>query len=311
MNYIVFDLEWNQCPSGKKREVPGLPFEIVEIGAVRLNEAREITGTFHCYVKPTVYKSLHYRTREVISIKMSELKKGKRFPEAAEDFFAFCGEDPVFCTWGPHDLIELQRNLRFHGCHEKLAWPLFYEDVQKLFARTFESGKEQRSLEYASEYLGLDMEGEFHRALDDAMMTALVMQRIPEEIVQTRFTVDTFRVPRRRQDQIRIRYPDYEKLVSREFRDADAILRDRDITRVCCFVCGEPLRKKPGFFRTGNHVYQAAALCPEHGYVKAKLRIKKTVDDTSFAVRTIKMISPERYEELLDKKAHRKAADQG
>ena len=36
MNYIIFDLEWNQCPDGKSKENPALPFEIVEIGAIRL-----------------------------------------------------------------------------------------------------------------------------------------------------------------------------------------------------------------------------------------------------------------------------------
>ena len=40
MNYIVFDLEWNQCPYGKGKENKRLPFEIIEIGAVKLNEDR-------------------------------------------------------------------------------------------------------------------------------------------------------------------------------------------------------------------------------------------------------------------------------
>ena len=28
MNYIVFDLEWNQSPGGKAKENPKLPFEM-------------------------------------------------------------------------------------------------------------------------------------------------------------------------------------------------------------------------------------------------------------------------------------------
>ena len=302
MAYIVFDLEWNQCPYGKAREVRSLPFEIVEIGAVRLNDEKEVTGTFHRFIKPAVYKSLHFRTREVISLKMSELKHGQPFMEAAEEFFEFCGEDPVFCTWGPHDLIELQRNLRFYNSDDRMDQPLFYEDVQKLFARTYESGKEQRALSYAAEFLELKHSGEFHRALDDAMYTALVLQRIPDEVIRTRFSVDTFHVPKRRSEEIRIRYPDYEKFVSREFCDSDAIMKDREITRIRCFVCGQTLRRKIPYFKTGNHVYQAAALCREHGYVKSKIRIKKTVDEESFAIRTVKMISEERYQELLAKK---------
>ena len=35
MNYIVFDLEWNQNPSGKKTRNDRLPFEIIEIAQDR------------------------------------------------------------------------------------------------------------------------------------------------------------------------------------------------------------------------------------------------------------------------------------
>ena len=37
MNYIVFDLEWNQSAEGKECSVEHMPFEIIEIGAVKLN----------------------------------------------------------------------------------------------------------------------------------------------------------------------------------------------------------------------------------------------------------------------------------
>ena len=50
MNYIVIDLEWNQSPIGET-EVDGFPFEIIEIGAVKLNHNREIIDIFHELVK--------------------------------------------------------------------------------------------------------------------------------------------------------------------------------------------------------------------------------------------------------------------
>ena len=37
MDYVIFDLEWNQCPYGKEKENPKLPFEIIEIGAVKMD----------------------------------------------------------------------------------------------------------------------------------------------------------------------------------------------------------------------------------------------------------------------------------
>ena len=40
MNYIVFDLEWNQCPDGKEKEIKDMPFEIIEIGADKLDNCR-------------------------------------------------------------------------------------------------------------------------------------------------------------------------------------------------------------------------------------------------------------------------------
>ena len=40
MNYIVFDLEWNQNPAGKKTRNDKLPFEIIEIGAVKVNNGQ-------------------------------------------------------------------------------------------------------------------------------------------------------------------------------------------------------------------------------------------------------------------------------
>ena len=47
MNYIIFALEWNQCPDGKSKENPALPFEIVEIGAVKLNSGCQDISRFH------------------------------------------------------------------------------------------------------------------------------------------------------------------------------------------------------------------------------------------------------------------------
>ena len=73
MNYIVFDLEWNQCPYGKERENKRLPFEIIEIGALKLDENRNYVDSFHQVIKPVVYKKKNYITKEIQDIKGSDL----------------------------------------------------------------------------------------------------------------------------------------------------------------------------------------------------------------------------------------------
>lgn len=87
MDYVIFDLEWNQCPYGKGKENPKLPFEIIEIGAVKMDGERNVVGTFHRIVKPVVYQHLHHRTREVVGLTEEDLQNGIPFAQAVQEIF--------------------------------------------------------------------------------------------------------------------------------------------------------------------------------------------------------------------------------
>ena len=113
MNFIVFDLEWNQSPEGKKYSNRRLPFEIIEIGAVKLNERKETVDTFHRLIKPQVYSWIHNSIREVIHVNYKDLETGTPFPQAVREFIEWCGDDWYFCTWGNQDVMELQRNMKY------------------------------------------------------------------------------------------------------------------------------------------------------------------------------------------------------
>ena len=85
MNYIVFDLEWNQSPGGKKYSNSRLPFEIIEIGAVKMNEQREVVDVFQRLVKPQVYNWIHDSIHEVIHVDYKDLADGVPFQQAVID----------------------------------------------------------------------------------------------------------------------------------------------------------------------------------------------------------------------------------
>lgn len=68
MRYIVFDLEWNQGYSSKEESEKPLPFEIIEIGAVKLDENLNVIDSFHRIIKPVVYTELFKYTRELIPL---------------------------------------------------------------------------------------------------------------------------------------------------------------------------------------------------------------------------------------------------
>lgn len=105
MNYIVFDLEWNQSPDGKKNRNEKLPFEIIEIGAVKVNSKKEITDSFHRLIRPQVYNRIHSSIHEVIHMDYRDLLDGVSFEQAAGEFLEWCGKDWYFFTWGNQDVM--------------------------------------------------------------------------------------------------------------------------------------------------------------------------------------------------------------
>lgn len=289
MNYVVFDLEWNQCPYGKERENEKIPFEIIEIGAVKLNEQKQIIDQFHTLIQPRVYRRLHFRTREIIGLDMKELDKGSAFYKAGRDFIKWCGEDYRFCTWGNSDLIELQRNMKYYGVLSLLKGPILYCDVQKLFSLDFEDGDSRKSLEYAVDFLGMEKDQGFHRALADAVYTARVMERVDDGLIRDFYSIDCFQNPKSKEEEIKVFFPGYEKYISREFVSREAVMEDKEILSSRCCLCGKNARKKIRWFSSGQKNYYCLSYCPNHGWLKGKVRIKRTDHGSVFAVKTMKL----------------------
>ncbi len=303
MNYIVFDLEWNQSPLGKKDKNQRIPFEIIEIGAVKLNSDRQQTDSFHRIIRPQVYTWIHDSIHEVTHIDYKDLLDGVTFPQAAREFLEWCGTDYVFCTWGNQDLTELQRNLKYYDMLCLLPGPVYYYDAQKLFSWFHEHKKQRRGLEYAVDTLGLKKDRCFHRAEEDAEYTAEVFRRLDEEEIRPYFSVDVYQNPRKKREEIHISYPFYDKYVSREFRDREKIMKDREVTSTRCPACRLPAKRKLRWFMNNNsRVYESISLCPEHGYVKGKIRIRKTDGGSYYAVKTIKNVDEKKAEEIRNKR---------
>jgi len=128
--YITLDLEWNQAE--RWRTNPGIPFEIIEIGAVKLDENWNIVDEFSMLVRPKVYPHLFTKVTEIVNITERELaQKGKPFPGVMKQFWDWCGEDFILCTWGAMDITELLRNISYYRLKNPLKHPVYYCDIQK------------------------------------------------------------------------------------------------------------------------------------------------------------------------------------
>ncbi len=303
MDYIIFDLEWNQSshPGEVDENGNALPFEIVEIGAVKLNENRDMIGEFSELIKPQIYHEMHYITSKLIHLQMEQLEKGKPFVEVMEQFLEWCGDDYIFCTWGPLDLLELQRNMRYYGMLPLSDRPIKYYDIQKLFSIAYEDKKSRRSLEYAIDMLNIHKDIPFHRAFSDAYYTAQVFDMIEDPAVLEKVSFDTFILPDCKENEVNIRFMDYEKHISRIFKDKSHLLNDKEMTDIKCFHCGRPLKKKMKWFSPNGKHYYSVAYCLRHSYTKSKLRVRKAESGGVYGVKTNKSISNEDAKQIKEK----------
>ncbi len=300
MNYIVLDLEWNQSSDGKEEESKLLPFEIVEIGAIRLNSERQMVSEFSELIKPQVYHEMHHITRKLIHLQMDQLEHGRPFAEVAEQFFDWCGKAPVFCTWGAMDLTELQRNLSYYGMQTLADGPFPFLDVQKLFSIGFEDRKSRRSLEYAIDYLKIEKDIPFHRAFSDAYYTAKVLALLDQEVLRN-YSYDVFHIPKDKQSEIHVQFDTYAKYISRGFADKAQAMEDRTVSSTKCYLCRRSLRRKIRWFTPNGKHYYCVSYCDRHGYMKSKVRIRKSEDKMVYVVKTEKFITEAEVEAIRDK----------
>lgn len=302
MNYIVLDLEWNQSSDEREVAHKEVPFEVIEIGAIKLNENKETIGEFNELIKPQIYHQMHYITKKLIHLQMEELNKGKPFVEIMDKFSAWCGQDYIFCTWGLLDLIELQRNMRYYKMALFADGPLKFLDLQKLFSIAFEDKKSRRSLEYAVDFLEIKKDIPFHRAFSDAYYTAKVFNEIKNEEVLKNISYDVFVPPKSKQDEVKIVFDTYAKYISREFEDKQEALLDREVMSTKCYLCHKNLRKKIKWFSTNGKHYLSVSHCDKHGFMKAKIRIKKSENNKVYVVKTLKFITQEESEGVKQKR---------
>ncbi len=313
MNYIVLDLEWNQGGEDAERQPV---FEIVEIGAVKLNEQMEQIDEFHGLIRPQIYHEMHRVTGELIQLDMEMLKKGETFVEVMERFLAWCGgvrvdvnedsasEQFIFCTWGTQDLTELQRNMRYYGMEPLSGGPIPYLDVQKLFSIAYEDRKIRRNLEYAVDYLHIAKDVPFHRAFSDAYYTGKILAQCKDPKVLLNVSYDVYYPPVRREDEIRVQFDTYCKYISRKFADREEAFRDREVVSTKCYICHCNIRKKIKWFSGNGKQYYCLAYCEKHGYLKGKIRVRKTDDDKVYVVKTTKFITEEQAGEIQRRREH-------
>ena len=195
MEYIVFDLEFNQGFDKKLNKTVSdekCPFEILQIGAVKLDADLNIIDTFNTFVKPNIYKEIHPFIKKMTNIIHEDVKDAPNFPQAFNNFKEFMNNDKnILCVWGNGDLKELYRNIKYYNLStENLSNT--YINVQYHASIYFNNptGK-SIGLQNAITLLQLNQDKSYHNALNDAYYTSLVFKNIFNDKIETKkYTFD-------------------------------------------------------------------------------------------------------------------------
>lgn len=178
MHFIIYDIEatcWENRPSDYQQE-------IIEIGALMLNGYGEELGSFNRFVKPILHPRLSFFCTNLTNINQKQIDRADTFAQVIEDFQDWAEifyEDYRLCAWGGFDERMLRQDCILHDMetdwidNKCLNIKRQFQEIKRL--------KQPWGLKKSVEKLGMEFEGEAHRAINDALNLAKVFLEYRDE----------------------------------------------------------------------------------------------------------------------------------
>ena len=280
MDYIVLDMEWNQpwpgSPSARKVLPVQIRGEILQIGAVRVTQDRQVADEFQVLIKPKYYRRLNRRVSKLTGIKESQLREeGVPMAEAIARFRNWCGEDVIFLTWGFDDITILRENLQLYGLDD--SWIKVWYNAQMIFNAQTDGSNAQKALKTAMEIFEIEATRPAHDALGDAYHTALICARLDLEKGAKEY------------DQALKSHVNgfhgaelpgcISRKVFYDYADKRAALAAMSGAENQCPVCKRQMLGTRWFAQPGKR-YMDLATCSEHGQFLIRVRLSDQPDGT-------------------------------
>lgn len=197
MDHIVIDLEMNKIEKQFHNDKK-LSSELIEIGAVRLDESFQFVDTYQTYVS-TDFGPMDEMIIALTGITDDKLIGAPRFAEAMDDFSKWIGRGKhQFYSWSMSDIRQFQNEAAFKGYHGKIISVMerHWNDFQEEYSRLLGIEKKIK-LKQAVASADYTFTGAEHTALADAVNTAeiLSLSKHPEEFERVMKPVlDLFRM---------------------------------------------------------------------------------------------------------------------
>lgn len=267
MHYIVMDLEWNNAYASRIKRFIN---EVIEIGAVMLDDDLNCVDEFSCFIKSQIGKKLRSNVKRLTNITNDDVRNGIPFIDAMNNFKDWIGDrENVILTWGDGDIRVLIENFRYLGTKGTIPFLSNYIDIQNYFQLKNNLPKSRQiGLSAAAEMSGIDVDSfSHHRALDDSLLT-----------------VECFRRTFDRNDFAQYILPCNEMFYQKLQFKPHAIsninnpLVDKKMLSYTCHECGAKGELVSGW-RYSNQYFRAVYHCPNcKNNVRVAVRFKKYFD---------------------------------
>ena len=190
--YVVIDEEMCAVQKGYKwKDYPYL-HEIIQIGAVMMNEDFEMIDSFSTFVLPK-YGRIDHFVQNLTGINEKQIKDAPDLQGALRNMISWIGDkEPVFYAWSESDYSQLSKEITAKGLDpEEMAIFLdkdLWIDYQKIAGERFQKPW-KLPLEEALGLAEVELEGRQHDGLVDAKNTARLIAKM-EKNKESRFLLD-------------------------------------------------------------------------------------------------------------------------
>lgn len=176
MTYVILDLEWN---TGYCKKTDSYFNEIIEFGALKLNDKLEVLESFSTFVQPLITRRLNSAVKRLTGLTEPQLREGLPFTKALSMFRGFLG-DSVLMSWSTSDLSVLEKNCDHYFGRPQIPSVKRYADLQQYCQdMLLMNGQNPLSLSSAAKLLSVDYGmKQSHRALDDCILALSCLREL-------------------------------------------------------------------------------------------------------------------------------------
>ena len=181
MIHVVIDLEMNPVPRNLREVRKFILDEVIEFGAVKLDENYQPIDEFQCYVKPE-FGEINKHITQLTGITNEMVADKNNFAAEFKKFFDWIGTwDMTLYSWSPSDIKQLKSECAYKiSTFDRVRMARQWIDIQKEFDDKI-GLHSNLALKHAIGAMNRDFEGTQHTALADAKNTAEILTLMQDD----------------------------------------------------------------------------------------------------------------------------------